>query len=301
MSQTSRPLAYIALLVGIFALSLSSIFIRWANAPGPVTSFYRMALAAVILTPFALRKTSFRKMDWRMLIFPILGGLFTALDHAVWSTAIGSTRVANATLMNNTAPIWVALFAWLALREKLKPSFWVGLLLTMAGATIVLGNDLLQHPALSRGDGLALISGIFYAGYFLITQRGRQKFDTLTYVWMICVVSALVLLGICVGSGFALGGYNTNTYLVFALTALISQVVGYFSVGYALGHLPASLVAPTMIAQPVLTALLAIPLVGESLQPGQWMGGLIVLAGIYLVNHSRSALVSEEPRLVPAD
>jgi drug/metabolite transporter (DMT)-like permease len=44
-----------------------------------------------------------------------------------------------------------------------------------------------------------------------------------------------------------------------------------------------------MIAQPVLTAVLAIPFLGEGLQPGQWLGGLAVLAGIFLVNRSHKA------------
>jgi drug/metabolite transporter (DMT)-like permease len=68
--------------------------------------------------------------------------------------------------------------------------------------------------------------------------------------------------------------------------ALITQVVGYVAVGYALGHLPASLVAPTMVGQPVVTALLAIPLLGEHLTTVQWLGGAAVLIGIYLVHRS---------------
>jgi drug/metabolite transporter (DMT)-like permease len=64
-------------------------------------------------------------------------------------------------------------------------------------------------------------------------------------------------------------------------------LTGYLALGYALGHLPASVVSPTMLGQPVLTALLAIPILGESLHPVQWIGGLVVLGGIYLVNRSR--------------
>jgi drug/metabolite transporter (DMT)-like permease len=150
---------YFALGSGILALSLSSLFIRWANAPGTVTSFFRMTLAAIVLTPFCLRrKKESIKLDWKILLLPLLAGLFTA-----------------------------------------------------------------------------------------------------------------------------------STYLVFLAAALVSQIVGYFSVTYALGHLPAAVVSPTMIAQPVLTALLAIPFLGEGLQPGQCLGGLTVLAGIYLVNRSHQA------------
>jgi drug/metabolite transporter (DMT)-like permease len=82
-------------------------------------------------------------------------------------------------------------------------------------------------------------------------------------------------------------GYSPQTYLAFLAAALVSQTGGYLAVGYALGHLRASLVAPTMIGQPVVTALLAIPLLGETLSASQWLGGLAVLAGIYLVHRSR--------------
>ena len=137
------------------------------------------------------------------------------------------------------------------------------------------------------GNLLAVLSSLFYAAYFLTTQRGRTHFSTLTYVFLITAVSSLILLGTNLLLGNPLWGYSTPTLLAFLGAGLISQVIGYFSVGYALGHLPASLVSPTMIAQPVLTALMAIPLAGEPLLPPQWIGGLIVLSGIYLVNLSR--------------
>jgi drug/metabolite transporter (DMT)-like permease len=281
---------YFALGSGVLALSLSSLFIRWANAPGTITSFFRMTLAAVILTPICLHRNKvWIKPDWKIVLFPLLAGLFTALDHAVWSTSIQMTKVANATLMNNLAPVWVALIAVVFWREKLDWRFWLGLGLTMAGAGVVLGNDLIANPHLTAGDLLGILSSFFYAGYFLVTQRGRKHFDTLTYIWAVAIVCAAFLLVINLGLGRALAGYSLNTYLVFLAAALVSQIVGYFSVTYALGHLPAAVVSPTMIAQPVLTALLAIPFLGEALQPGQWLGGLAVLAGIYLVNRSHKA------------
>lgn len=221
------------------------------------------------------------------MLFPILGGLFTALDHSVWNTAVSYTTAANATLLGNTAPLWVALAAWLLFREKLVKLFWIGLALTLVGAAVVLGNDFLQHPTLGVGDALALLAGLFYAGYFLVTQRGRQSWDTISYVWFVNLISSLFLLVMCLSLRLPITGYSMQTYLAFIGAALVSQVGGYLSVGYALGHLPASVVSPTMIGQPVVTTLLAIPLLGEVLSPAQWLGGFAVLLGIYLVHRSR--------------
>jgi drug/metabolite transporter (DMT)-like permease len=71
------------------------------------------------------------------------------------------------------------------------------------------------------------------------------------------------------------------------------------SLAYALGHLPASVVSPTMILQPVVTTLLAVPLLGEIPSAWQGIGGVIALIGIYVVNqsHQRSSLVNTKDRL----
>jgi drug/metabolite transporter (DMT)-like permease len=286
--KRSNILPYLALVAGIMCLSFSALFVRWANAPGPVMAFYRIGLAALIMAPFfgrGLRRGP--KMQPYMIVFPAIGGLLTALDHAVFNTSILLTTAANATLLNNTAPLWVALTAWLFLKEKLSRMFWIGLAFSMAGAVIVLGSDFLLHPTLGLGDVLALVSGMFYGGYFLITQRGRKHLNTLSYVWLINLSSAIFLLLISLGLRQPLTGYSTQTYLAFVGAALVSQVFGYLSVGYALGHLPASMVAPTMIGQPVVTALLAIPLLGEGLHLSQIIGGAAVLLGIYVVHLSR--------------
>jgi drug/metabolite transporter (DMT)-like permease len=285
-SKTILP--YLALVSGVLALSLSGLFIHWAAAPGTITSLYRMTVASIFLLPFVFRKGNRSSLpSGKLLLFPLVGGLFVALDHGFWSTSIGYTRIGTATLINNIAPLWVALFAAAFWKEKLIPRFWLGLAMALIGVVIVFGNDLLLQPHLGGGDFLALLSSFFYGAYFLITQRARQKINTLSYVWLVTVGGGLFLLVANLALGRPLTGYSSLTYLCFLGAGLVSQVIGYFSVGYALGHLPASVVSPSLVAQPVLTTLMAIPLAGEMLAPWQWIGGLIVLAGIYLVNLSR--------------
>ena len=287
---TRRPLLpYLALVAGIICLSFSAMFGKWANAPGPVIGFYRIGLATVILLPvFLYRREKYPlKLPWAILVFPILGGLFTAFDHGTWNSSLRFTSAANATLLGNTAPLWVALISWLVFRQRLRGLFWLGLAFALGGAVTVLGSDFIRHPTIGLGDLLAMAAGVFYAGYFLVTERGRQKLDTLSYVWLVDLVASVALLLISLGLKMPLTGYPTQSYLAFLGAALVSQVGGYLSISYALGHLPASVVSPTLIGQPVVTAILAIPLLGEGLRTEQWLGGLVVLAGIYLVHRSR--------------
>ena len=279
---------YLALGFGVIALGFSALFVRWANAPGPVVGFYRIGISTLILFPvLLLRKRKRVNISWAIMIFPVLGGLLTALDHGFWNTAVNFTSAANATLLANTAPLWGALFARIVWKEHLARIFWLGMLLTLVGAAIVLGTDLVHEATLGIGGVLALTAGVFYAGYFLVTQRGRVHWDTLSYIWIVSLISSTCLLVFSLGMGIPVTGYPPQSYLAFLGAAIVSQTGGYLAVGYSLGHLPASLVAPTLLGQPVVTSLLAIPLLGEALGWGQVIGGLSVLAGIYLVHASR--------------
>jgi len=287
-------LAYLALGTGIFALSFSAMFVRWANAPGPVTAFYRLFFSIFLLLPFfapRIKKNPAIK-SWS-IVFPLLAGIFTACDLGLWTASLSYTTAANATLLGNTAPLWVALGAWLILKQRLSPAFWRGLTITLLGAALIMGTDFILHPRFGIGDAMAVSTGIFYGGYFLFTERSRVHFDPVIHIWLVGVGASISLFITNVVLQYPLSGYPTQTWLVFLCTAVVSQLIGYMSLAYALGHLPASIVSPTMVLQPVLTALLAIPLLGEI--PGIWqgIGGAIALVGIYIVNQSHQRSSSE--------
>jgi drug/metabolite transporter (DMT)-like permease len=282
----SHALAYAALALGALALGVSALLVRWAAAPGPVTAFYRMGLASLAMGPFALARRNGRPWPAAGVRLAALAGVALAFDLALWNTAVNVTTAANATLFANTAPLWVALGAWLLFRERLRPVFWGGLGLTLAGAAAIAGGDFLRHASLGWGDLLAVGASLFYASYYLITQRGRRWLPPLPYVWLAGIVSTGVLLVLSLVLGMPLTGYPPTTYLAFLGLALITQVTGYVSVAYALGHLPASVVSPTMVSQPVITALLAIPILGEPLTATQWIGGAAVVAGVIVVHRS---------------
>ncbi len=144
MNRSPKTLPYLALGAGVLALTFSTLFLRWSTAPGAITSYYRMSVAMLFLIPFWVTREKKRNVPHEVLLDAAAhGGLFTALDHAVMSTSVEFTRIANATLLNNMAPLWVAIFAILVWKEKMKWGFWIGLLLAFAGAATVLGSQYL--------------------------------------------------------------------------------------------------------------------------------------------------------------
>jgi drug/metabolite transporter (DMT)-like permease len=287
-SPKSSLLPYLALGVGVLALSASAILVRSANAPGTVTSFYRMAVAVVLLAgPFYQRVKATRNLPRSGLYAAVLGGLFLAGDLALWTTGVVLSGATNPTLLANTAPLWVGLGARVVFRERLNRAFWIGLLFAIAGAVAILGLDSLRAASFGLGTLLGLSAAVFYGSYFLITQRGRESLDSLTYFWPAAASSTLALFALNLAFRQPLIGYSTSTYLNFVAQGLVVQVLGYLAMNYALGYLPASLVAPTMLGQPVMTAILAGPLLGEALSLWQLLGGTAVLIGVYTVHRSR--------------
>ncbi len=278
---------YLALGIGVLALSFSAMFVRWADAPGPVTAFYRMFFSIFMLLPFVLPHASGNaSIKSRNVIFPLLAGVLTALDLALWTTALFYTTAANATLLGNTAPLWVALGAWLIFKQKLSNIFWRGLAVTLAGAVLIVGTDFILHPRFGVGDVMAIFTGFFYGGYFLFTEKSRVHFNSMVHIWVVGIGASITLFIINLVMQNPVIGFDARTWIVFLSTALVSQLIGYMALAYALGHLPASIVAPTMVLQPVVTAILAIPLLGEIPNLWQGLGGAIALVGIYMVNQS---------------
>lgn len=281
--------AYVALGIGIFSLSFSAMFVRWANAPGPVTAFYRLFFSIFLLLPFFLpRLPRNRSVKSGAIMFPLLAGVFTACDLGLWTASLSYTTAANATLLGNTAPLWVALGTWLILKQKLTSGFWRGLAITLLGAALIMGTDFILHPRFGVGDALAVSTGLFYGGYFLFTERSRTHFDPIIHIWFVGLGASISLFLVNTVLRYPFSGYPTQTWLVFLATAVVSQLIGYMLLAYALGHLPASVVSPTMLLQPIVTTLLAIPLLGEIPSIWQGMGGIIALVGIYIVNESHN-------------
>lgn len=279
--------AYAALAIGIVCIGLSAIWVKLANVPGPVSGFYRMAVAAAVVTPWWLAGRR-RLPDSRTLKLAALGGVFFGLDLALWNTALLITSAAQATLLANNAPLWVGLGAMLLFRERLPGLYWLGLALGLAGMALVARPAGASGLSLDAGSLLAIGASVMYAAYLLTTQRVRRNTDTLTFMAVSMVSGTLLLLALNALLGQSLLGFPRSSWLALLGLGLVSQVGGWLSINYALGILPATRVSVTLLGQVLVTALLAAPLFGEIPTAVQMVGAVMILAGIYMVLQARA-------------
>ena len=285
----SHARAYFVLALGVFAIGWSALFVRWSAVPGWTSAFWRMAIAQLVFVPWALGSRARRgvaapTIERHAVNAAIIAGVFFAADLALFNTAVMISSAANATLLGVNAPIFVALGAWLLYRERPTRRFWTGFVLSFFGMLAIVGHDLAKHPTLGLGDLFAVIGAACYAGYLLYVRRSRFGMDALTFSAISGVTAAATLLVICLVIGTPLHGFPATSWLALFGLALVTQVVGHLSVAYSLGKLPVSVTSVALLGQAPITAILAVPLLGESLSALQLLGGALVLGGIYVVN-----------------
>ena len=251
--------------------------------PGPASAFYRLLIPTVVMLPTRFFDRSPR-VKLKTLLIIAAGGIFFALDLAFYNTSILRTSAANATLLGNNTPIFVGLFAWLIFRQKPVPSFWLGLLLALSGAAVIVSADLSRHVTLGSGDVMAVAAAACFAVYLMATERVRTTTTTTAFLRLAMISSTILLLVVNLALKVPLAIPPGRSLWALLGLGLISQLGGYLALTYALGHLPATVTSVTLLSQGPLTAVMAAFLLGEPLSTAQIFGGTLVLVGIFLAN-----------------
>lgn len=265
------------------SVAFSSILIRAADAPPLSVAFYRNLIAALILLPIALARhgDEFRTLGRRGWALALLSGSLLAVHFALWIPSLSYTTVAASTVLVTTTPVWVALIGR-AMGETVSRRTVLGIGLALAGAVVVSGGDYGVSAEAAFGDLLALGGAIAAAGYLLAGRSLRQRISLTTYTGIAYSTTAAILAIVLAVSGEPFAGFEPRVWLLFLLMALVPQIGGHTVFNYLLGHVEAGTVAIAVTGEPVVASILALGIFGEV--PG-WpavVGGVLILAGIYV-------------------
>lgn len=276
--------AAVVLPIGLAAMSLASIFIRFCDAPPLVIAAYRLTLATLILLLLALPKTirESRRLSRREILPSLAAGLFLCFHFAFWITSLQYTSVASSVIFVTTNPIFVAIASSFILRERISPFLYLSILVAVVGGIIIGWGDLGKGQDQLYGDFLSLLGAVMATGYLLVGRRVRQKVSLTTYITLVYGVAAFFLILLALLKGDAFFGYAPKEYILFLLLAVGPQLIGHSSLNWALRFFSATLVAVFILGEPIGAAILAYFILGENPGLSLIWGGALVLAGIYL-------------------
>jgi drug/metabolite transporter (DMT)-like permease len=296
-----RPLLLAGLGAGF--ISASAVLVKLADTGTATTAFYRCLLALPALVTLAVleqRRHGPRQAGARG--GALLAGLFLAVDLVLWNHAIEEVGAGIATVLGNLQVLFVALTAWVLLRERPERRFLIALPVVMAGVVMVSGlaggatGGI--HPLAGIGYGIG--TSVAYAAFLLIMRR------TSAGTPHVAGPLAEATAGAAVGSlvlGSAFGGLQLHigwpSFGWLLLLSLTSQTIGWLLITSSLPRLPAAIASLTLLLQPAAAMLLAAAVLGERPSLIQVAGAVVVCCGVLWVSLASPAQ-REDPR-VPRD
>ncbi len=285
-------LPFVALLAGAVAIGFAGILMRLSDVNPLASAFWRMGLAAPLLWLWALRAGRDDRAAGRSTAFTpalALAGAYFAGDMALWHLSLHFTTVSNATLLSNFAPVFIALWMWLAWGRRFERVFVVGMLVALAGAVLLVapnaGGGAGSGSGGSQkllGDALGLGSAVFYAAYQLVIKEARDRYATARLMAWSTTITGLALLPFALLAPGPFLPLQAAGWLPLLGLALLAQIGGQTVIAYASAHLPASLSSVSLLLQPLTAAVAAWLIFGEAIAPLQMLGGALLLWGIYL-------------------
>ncbi|MEN3364175.1 MAG: hypothetical protein V7606_1449 [Burkholderiales bacterium] len=289
MTKSFPAFAFIALLSGGIAIGFAGILMRLSDVNPVASAFWRMALATPLLWAwaFVVRKqdeAGGKRTDFTLAL--ILAGIYFAGDMAIWHLSLHYTTVSNATLLSNFAPVFIALWMWVAHRARFARTFIAGLAIALAGAVMLVGPNAGGNTSGGDtkllGDALGLVSAVFYAAYQLVIKDARNQYSTARLMAWSTTITAIALLPFALMSPGAFWPAQLSGWLPLLGLALLAQIGGQTVIAYASAHLPASLSSVSLLIQPLTATIAAWIIFTEVISPVQMAGGALLLWGIYL-------------------
>jgi drug/metabolite transporter (DMT)-like permease len=262
--------------------------IRLADAPALAVAFWRCALGvAILLPPAVLRGDDFPK--GRGLYVAIASGMALGAHFGFWISSLDYTSVAASVVLVSNTPVFVAIFAYLIFGEKTAPLSFVGILVALAG-TVVIAQDGSVGSAAVFGNVLALLGALTFTVYVLIGRSQRSAAEpvgVLPYSIVLYAAAAAALLPVALLSGDRVLGYGWETWFWLLAITVGPQILGHTVFNWALRYVEASVISGTVLAEPVVAALLAWLVLSERPGPATLVGGAVVLVGIFLLLKGR--------------
>ena len=281
-------LPVLAVIAGAVAMGISPIFVRLADVGPFASAFWRVALALPLLwvwmrwdTGSATGDVTLTPGDRTLAPIVIAGALFAG-DLVFWHLAIMKTTVANATFFATMAPLVTALGAAIILRERMARTTMAGFVLCVAGATLILGSSLRIDPDRLVGDGLGIVTAMFFGLYMVAVKLARRRVPTSALMFWSTLVTALILLAVAAAAEPRLLPASAGGLVILLSLAIVSHIGGQGLLAYALGHLPATFSSLVIFLEAVAAAALGYIVLGEHITLFQVLGGIAIVGGIYV-------------------
>lgn len=285
------------MLIGIVAISFSSIFIKWSSAPVSVQGMYRLLFTSLLMLPFARPYSgaafALRSKDWLLLV---VSGAMLALHFLLWMGSLKFTSVASSTMIMALEPVFIMLGAYLLYKEKSSMAAIAGLAIAIFGVVFIGWGDIGLSSDNLKGDLLSIGGTAAVAAHLLIGQKLVARMPSYLYSLIVFIAAVIVFAVYNLLAGIPFFDYPPREWGIYVLLAVVPTVFGHILFNWLLQYTSATTVSMNILGEPVGASILAFLLLGEQLTILQWSGGVLVMGGlaVYLYAGRRKAAKRSE-------
>ncbi len=271
-------------MIAILFISTSAVIVKLASAPAAVIAMYRLAFAILIMVPIVIRnyRGSFRhikKSDWG---FGSLAGISLAFHFILWFESLNYTSVASSVVLVTLQPLFAFIGTYLFFKEKLTLLAIAGGVTAVAGSIVISWGDFRISGMALWGDLLALTACAMVTGYLLFGQNIRKRLDLIPYTFIVYGIAALTLVIYNLVLRYPFFSYPGSDWGYFLLLAIFPTLLGHSLLNWAVKWVSVNVISMSILFEPIGASILAYFILGETLHVMQWIGGGVIITGLYL-------------------
>lgn len=284
MPQRVNPTfaGYLYVAVAAIIWGSNGVIVNVVPLNASVIAFFRVFFASIVLLPAVLltrrAETVRAARSWKTMLSL---GVLLALGWLLLFQSMKLITIANAVLLNYTAPIFVALLAPLFLNEKLERSTLVALPISVAGIVVIAYQQNLQmgDPNL-LGVSLGLLSGFVYAGFTIASKKALFSFSSQVAAFYAFLIAWIVLFPFVIGANLSVEVNSWILLLVFGVLNTAVAVTLYFT---GIRRVKAQKGVIFTYLEPVSAVVFGFFFLAQQPTPLVLVGGSLILIAGYIV------------------
>lgn len=287
MKLSTFKKAIIALVIANIIWGAAAPIFKWSllSTPPFTLAVLRFGIATLILVPFIKNKLTIKPKDILPVVIIALTGI--TINISFFFLGLEYSDSINAPIIASSAPLFIILFGFIFLKDKLKRKTLIGGLIGLLGVLVIV-----VLPGIEKGFDVSLLGNVFLMlSMFgsvvsaILIKKIIKRYDPMTIVFWSFLIGTLGFLPMFFDEiqrvGF-LPVVNSQVIVGVVFGAILSSVIGYFLHTWAIKYMPVEDVGLFTYMDPIVAVIIAYPLLGEVPTVHFLIGSVLVFLGIFV-------------------
>ena len=256
--------------------------------------FWRNVFALILLLPFVARAL---RAEWYLMVrhwrLMVVIGFFNAIGQALVYIGLHTTTAVAGAVINATQPVLIVVLAWLMIREMLSRRQGIGLVIALLGVLVIVARGNLDHLLSHQfviGDIWIELAMISWSVYQVLIKRVPREMSPFVLLFILTFTGMVGLAPFYIGE-LLLTDWRVEINLVTVLTigyaTIFVQILAVVCLNLGIAYLGPSRSGSFFYLMPVFAGIMAIFLLGETLEVYHLVALALVFSGVYFSGRRR--------------